>query len=66
MLMICNEIDHWENILDPATLEAAEVSKKRNVCGKIPWRKNYVLQQEEAPMGGRMREKNVLCTCRED
>ena len=59
LLMIYNEIDRWDNIPDPATLEVMEVTNRRK-SGKIPWRKIFVPQKEGAATGGRMMGKK--CT----
>ena len=53
LMIINNKMDRWENVPDPAILEAMEVSKKRKWKNTVE--KNSVLQQEEAPMGERKR-----------
>ena len=58
MMIIYNEKNRWENIPDPATLEATEVSKKHKWKNAVE--KNSVLQQEEPPTGGRRRGNKCI------
>ena len=58
LLIIYNEIDRWENIPDPVSLETTEVTKKRKWKNTVE--KNSALQQEAAQMGGRLRGKNCI------